>query len=80
MAPLHAMLAGGSPADISTTRPIDEATVALVLERMQREGDTYWGWPTDVWLDMVGTEAAFKATWRKRNLPCRPRLAAIRMF
>jgi hypothetical protein len=25
----------------------------------------------------VGTEAAFKAEWRKPNLPCRPRLAAI---
>jgi hypothetical protein len=77
VAPLQAVLAGGSPAEISTARAIDEATVALVLERTQREGVTYWGWSTDVWLDMVETEAAFKARWRKRNLPCRTRLAAI---
>lgn len=76
VAPLHAVLAGASAGE-SSRAPVEDVTVALVLERVAREGIAYWGWPAAVWLDLVNTEATFKARWGKRNLPSRPRLVAI---
>jgi hypothetical protein len=58
--PLHAVLAGASAGE-SSRPPVEGATVALLLARMAREGSAFWGWPAAVWLDLVDTEAAFKA-------------------
>jgi len=74
--PLHAVLAGASAGE-SSRALVEDVTVALVLARMARECIAYWGWPAAVWLDLVNTEATFKARWGKRNLPSRPRLVAI---
>ena len=60
------------------SRLIAEDATAVVLAEVARRRELYWAWPAAVWLDLVApSDAAFKARWGRRRLPCRQRLAAL---